>query len=88
MPGSQIMFSSDCLQEAKPARGPQCSDGVPTLCRKLPSTALGLLFPDVLTMHTELLSAMQEPGLTPKAIQELFDVLDRDSGEYSFAVSA
>ena len=29
----------------------------------------------------------QEPGLTPKAINELFAVLDRDSGKYSFAVS-
>ena len=39
-------------------------------------------------MHTQLLNAIQEPGLTPKAIQELFNVLDRDSGKYSFAVSA
>ena len=30
---------------------------------------------------------MQEPGLTPKAINELFAVLDRDSGKYSFSVS-
>ena len=30
---------------------------------------------------------MQDPGLTPKAISELFAVLDRDSSKYSFSVS-
>ena len=35
----------------------------------------------------KIFHAVQEPGLTPKAINELFAVLDRDSGKYSFSVS-
>ena len=28
-----------------------------------------------------------QPGLTPRGIQELFHILDRDSGKYTFSVS-
>ena len=30
----------------------------------------------------------QDPGITPRGINELFHIIDRDSGKYTFSVSA
>ena len=30
----------------------------------------------------------QDPGITPRGIHELFNIIDRDSGKYTFSVSA
>ncbi len=29
----------------------------------------------------------QEPGLTPRGVKELFKIINRDAGKYSFSVS-